>query len=172
MSKPHAPIVVDTSILFSALLNDSSRFVEFIFRSEYEFYICECVIVELFKHNDRLMKYSQLSQDDLLRLPYRLLKRLHIFPERLLNPEKLTKAIALCAPIDVNDTVHVALTLTLDGLLWTGDKTLQQRSRSQNRQRVRSPVLHNSAPFLVQLRDRVPPRSVVEHHTGTAINRA
>ena len=86
-----------------------SRFVELIFRSEYDFYICEYVIVELFKHKDRLMKYTQLSEDDLLRLLYRLLKRLNIFPERLLDPAKLAEAATLCAPVDENDTVHVAL---------------------------------------------------------------
>ncbi len=131
MNATNAPIVVDTSILFSALLSDSSPFVEIIFRSDYNFYICEYVIVELFKHNDRLIKYSKLSSDDLLRLLYRLLKHLHVYPERLLDPEKLAQAATLCASVDAKDTVHVALTLTIGGLLWTGDKSLREGLRKQ-----------------------------------------
>jgi len=49
---------------------------------------------------------------------------LNIYPERLIKPSFLSAAQNLCAPIDVNDTVHVALTLALDGRLWTGDRTL------------------------------------------------
>ena len=45
MSAPNPPVVVDANILFSALLREPSRFVELIFRSEYDFYICEYVIV-------------------------------------------------------------------------------------------------------------------------------
>ncbi len=131
MSELRPPIVVDTNILFSALLREPSRFVELIFQTEYDFYICEYVIVELFKHKDRMVKQSKLSEDDLLRLLYRLLKRLNIYPERLIKPEFVTEAQNLCAPIDVNDTVHVALTLALDGYLWTGDRTLMDGLRHQ-----------------------------------------
>ena len=140
MSAPNPPVVVDANILFSALLREPSRFVELIFRSEYDFYICEYVIVELFKHKDRLMKYTQLSEDDLLRLLYRLLKRLNIFPERLLDPAKLAEAATLCAPVDENDTVHVALALTLDGLLWTGDRTLRDGLVKQGFDRFFTPA--------------------------------
>lgn len=131
MRETRPPVVIDTNILFSALLREPSRFVSLIFQSEYDFYICEYVIVELFKHKDRLVKQSKLSEDDLLRLLYRLLKRLSIYPERLIKPSFLSEAQNLCAPIDVNDTVHVALTLALDGRLWTGDRTLVDGLRQQ-----------------------------------------
>ena len=48
MRETRPPVVVDTNILFSALLREPSRFVNLIFQSEYDFYICEYVIVELF----------------------------------------------------------------------------------------------------------------------------
>mgnify|MGYP000910338648 FL=1 len=124
MSELHNPVVVDTNILFSALLRDSSPFVRLLFQSEYNFYICEYVIVELFKHKDRLVKLSKLSEDELLRLLYRLLKRLTIYPERLIPAKFVVEAQKLCAAVDTNDTIHVALTLAIDGRLWTGDRRL------------------------------------------------
>lgn len=124
MSEPRPPIVVDTNILFSALLREPSRFVELLFQSEFDFYICEYVIIELFKHKDRLVKQSKLSEDDVLRLLYRVLKRLHIYPERLIAPEFISEAERLCESVDANDSVHIALTLALGGELWTGDRKL------------------------------------------------
>ena len=124
MSEPRPAIIVDTNILFSALLREPSRFVELLFQSEFDFYICEYVIIELFKHKDRLVKQSKLSEGDVLRLLYRVLKRLHIYPERLIAPEFITEAQRLCASVDANDSVHIALTLVLGGQLWTGDRKL------------------------------------------------
>lgn len=131
MSELHKPIIVDTNILFSALLREPSRFVGLIFQNEYDFYICEYVIVELFKHKDRLVKQSKLSEDDVLRVLYRLLKRLTIYPERLIQPEFMARAQILCDSIDVKDAIHVALALALNGRLWTGDRRLVEGLRQQ-----------------------------------------
>ena len=43
----------------------------------------------------------------------------------------MVEAQQLCASIDVNDTIHVALTLALGGGLWTGDRTLVEGLRQQ-----------------------------------------
>ncbi|MFN6456430.1 MAG: PIN domain-containing protein [Nostoc sp. EfeVER01] len=42
------PIIVDTNILFSALLNNQSSFTEILFGSDYRFFVCEQVLVELY----------------------------------------------------------------------------------------------------------------------------
>lgn len=131
MSEPHPSIIVDTNILFSALLREPSLFVELLFQSEFDFYICEYVIIELFKHKDRLVKQSKLSEDDVLRLFYRVMKRLHIYPERLIAPEFITEAQRLCASVDANDSIHIALTLALGGQLWTGDYKLMDGLKRQ-----------------------------------------
>lgn len=131
MSQSRVTIVVDTNILFSALLRDSSPFVRLLFQDEYDFYICEYVIVELFKHKERLVKLSKLSEDELLRLLYRLLKRLTVYPERHIQPRYVAEAQNLCASVDLNDTMHVALALAIDGRLWTGDRRLMSELRQQ-----------------------------------------
>ena len=125
------PIIVDTNILFSALLSNRSAFAEIIFMSGHQFYVCEQVIVELFKHKEKIVRLSKLSDDDVIRLYHILLRRLTLYKEDLISREHLATAYALCQSIDPNDTHHVALTLELDGILWTGDNTLRRGLQRQ-----------------------------------------
>ena len=119
------PVVVDTNIFFSALLRTESSMGEVLLRCEEHFFICEMVIVELFKHKEKIVRLSQLSQEDIVRFYYALIKYTDIFKEQLIAPENWTKAYNLCRSIDETDTPHVALTLELKGLLWTGDRHLK-----------------------------------------------
>lgn len=119
------PVIVDTNILFSALVSGQRGMGDVLLHSDRRLYVCEYVIVELFKHKDRLVEVSHLSEEDIWRWLYLLLKRLDLFKEDLISPANRTEAYRLCANIDENDTPHVALTLELNGLLWTGDKKLK-----------------------------------------------
>lgn len=118
------PIVVDTNVLFSALLKSKSHFSEQLLTTDARFFICELAVVELFKHKNRIAQYSALSEDEILRAYYLLLRRVSLYKEDLIEPEHWKEAYALCKEIDENDTPHVALTLELDGLLWTTDRRL------------------------------------------------
>jgi predicted nucleic acid-binding protein len=127
---PSRPIIVDTNILFSALLRHPSRFADVLLQTEHHCFICEQVLVELFKHKEKIVKASRLPEDDILRWYHILLRRLTLYKEVLIAPEHRAAAYALCQPIDPSDTPHVALTLHLDGLLWTGDTTLKDGLRA------------------------------------------
>jgi predicted nucleic acid-binding protein len=120
------PIIVDTNIIFSALLSGQSGFAELLLKSEHSFYICELVLIEIFRRKEKIINASRLSEEDVIRLLYILLKRLILYKEDLIKPENRKSAYALCKDIDESDTPHVALTLELEGLLWTGDKTLKK----------------------------------------------
>ena len=119
------PIIVDTNILFSALLRRDSSFSTTILGTNYSFFICEAAIVELFKHKEKIIRLSKLSDEDIVHLFYVLLKRVSVFKEVLIEPSIRRRAYELCKDIDEADTPHVALTLHLNGLLWTGDKKLK-----------------------------------------------
>ncbi len=125
LAKPK-PVIVDTNILFSALLNSQSSFAETLLKSEHQFFICEQILMEMFKHKEKIARLSKLPEPDLIRFYYILLKRLYLFKEDLISLENRKKAFELCQDVDETDTPHVALTLELDGLLWTGDKTLKE----------------------------------------------
>jgi len=120
------PVIVDTNILFSALLRDKSRFTELLLDSNYNFFICEQVLVELFKRKEKILKASQLREEEIVRIYQILLKRINLYKEDLIAAEHLATAYELCRDIDETDTPHVALTIELGGLLWTGDKKLKE----------------------------------------------
>jgi predicted nucleic acid-binding protein len=122
-------VVVDTNILFSALLRDRSGFAEALLNSGRRFFICEQALVEIFRRKEKLAKLSQLSEDDIAKLYLALLRQISLHKEDLITRGNWAKAYALCRDIDETDTPHVALTLELDGLLWTGDKKLKDGLR-------------------------------------------
>lgn len=125
MTIPVPPVIIDTNIFFSALLSERSRFAEVIQRSSEPFFICEYVIIELFKHKERIAARSKLPTDDLLSIYYLLLRKVTIYKEDLISPANRRNAQHLCQGVDENDIPHVALTLELGGLLWTGDQKLK-----------------------------------------------
>ena len=133
-SRSNAPqaVVVDTNILFSALLAPDTPYARTLLTdTNYIYYICETVIVEVFEHRDKLLKISKLSLDDLLVLYHLLLRQLTLFKESLIKAEHKQRAMDLCARVDPEDAIHVALAFELDALLWTGDKKLRDHLREQ-----------------------------------------
>lgn len=119
------PVIVDTNILFSALLSQNSLFADAILQKVEAFFICEFVVVELFKHKERIAERSKLNADELLLTYHTLLRSITIFKEDLISVPHRQKAFDLCHEIDPADIPHVALTLELNGLLWTGDRKLK-----------------------------------------------
>jgi predicted nucleic acid-binding protein len=87
--------------------------------------------VELFKHKERITARSKLADDDLLMSYYLLLRTVTIYKENLISVDNRRKAFHLCQGIDENDVAHVALTLELSGLLWTGDRKLKNGLQSK-----------------------------------------
>ena len=120
------PVVIDTNILFSALLSRRSRFATALFSSKRDFYINELVLAELFRHKEKVVRLSKLRDDEIIQLYYRVLWRLTLFKEDLVTTENRRHAFDLCRGVDETDAPHVAITLELQGLLWTGDQTLRR----------------------------------------------
>ena len=113
--------------MFSILLKDKSKEKDVLFLSEdLEFFSCRFAIVELFKHKEKISKFSKLTEDEILTSLYRLLKIINFYNEDLISREILKKAYELCSGIDEKDTLFVALTLEINGYLWTGDKKLKE----------------------------------------------
>lgn len=126
MASAARQVVVDTNILFSALLRSRTRFADVLLRSDHTFHVCESVLVELFKHKEKILAASKMSDEDLARLYHVLLRRVHLNKEDLIAPEHWSAAWEICRNVDETDTPHVALTLALDAQLWSGDKSLRE----------------------------------------------
>jgi predicted nucleic acid-binding protein len=131
VTEASAAVVVDTNILFFALLRQENRFAATLLRIEYQFFVCASVLVELFKHKEKIQRLSRLFDEDLLRFYHVLLRRLTLFKEDLISPEHWARARELCRGVDEADTPHVALALELGAQLWTGDTRLRDGLRGR-----------------------------------------
>jgi predicted nucleic acid-binding protein len=122
-----APVVVDTNIVFSALISRNSRFRDVLWGSSSRFFICETVVVELFRHKEKLLRANRrLPATEFEALYHGFLRRVEMFKEDWVSGEHWAAAIDLCRDVDPADSPHVAITLALDGLLWTGDRELRK----------------------------------------------
>lgn len=125
-------IVVDTNIIFSALLNSNSTIGDILFNSDtyFQFYSCSYMRLEIQKHWEKLLKISKLSDEQLQVSYLQILSKINFINEEIiplsiwLHSEKITKNI------DIDDTDFVALTKFLEATLWTGDKVLYRGLKS------------------------------------------
>ena len=54
-------VVIDTNLLFSALIPKASKIREILFESNLKFYSPNILISEIYKHKDKLIKHSKLK---------------------------------------------------------------------------------------------------------------
>ncbi len=120
-------IVVDSNIIFSALLKTHTTFGQIIFNSDgiFEFYSSHNMRTEIREHWDKLKKLSKLTEAQLEESYYALLTKITFINEELIPQKFWVESEKLLEDIDLDDIDFVALTKYLRGKLWTGDKTLR-----------------------------------------------
>ena len=118
-------VVVDTNILFSVLLRFPNAHANAIFEEDIAFYTPHFVIVELFKHKERIIQRSNLSETDILEILYRLIKNIHLVSEENISNISWKSAYQLTHDVDIKDTPFVALAIELEAELWSSDKKLK-----------------------------------------------
>jgi predicted nucleic acid-binding protein len=125
-------IVVDSSVLFSLLLRgDSASRKRFLTEPVLAFYCPRFLLVELFKHKERIAQASALNETELLDCLYELLARVHFLEEAAIPIGTWMEARRLCREVDPKDTPFVALTIHLQGRLWTNDEELRSGLRAK-----------------------------------------
>ncbi|HET7229321.1 MAG TPA: PIN domain-containing protein [Longimicrobium sp.] len=139
MAADELPIILDTNILFSALLAEKSRITHVILFSHLQFFVGEWALVELFEHKERIARISRLEPDLLLEALHKILRKVSFYKEDFIGEEHWRTARELCADVDPDDERFIALTLALDGLLWTGDKRLRRGLEAKGFDRFFSP---------------------------------
>ncbi|GAB4488645.1 MAG: hypothetical protein OHK0019_05190 [Saprospiraceae bacterium] len=120
-------VIVDSNIVFSAMLNTQSRIGDILLNSPdiFEFYTCEYLREEIENHKVKIMAragYDEQEYDEVKFLTY---KNLQFFTDSLIPFEIWKKAADYVRDIDMNDIAYVALSSYLDVKLWTGDKLLR-----------------------------------------------
>lgn len=125
-------IVVDSNILFSLLLRGETALRKRFLTDNAATFCCpRFVFVELFKHKERIAQATELSEEDLLECLYELLARVHFVEEGGIAIGTWMEARRLCREVDPKDAPFVALTLHLEGRLWTGDEELKAGLRAR-----------------------------------------
>ena len=126
-------VIVDTNIIFSALLREDNRYARAIIKNEeaHDYYAVYFTIVELFKHKERIKQFSNLSDEDILEILYELLKHINIINDDIISVPSWKQAMQLAHDVDVKDVPNVALTIELSAKLWTNDNELKKGLRAK-----------------------------------------
>ena len=119
-------IVVDTNIVFSAILNSSKKIGSLLLNSKthFQFYSCDFLSVELLKHRNKLFRLTNLTEIQLLELENLVTKNIRFINESLLLKYDIVLAEKLLKDIDLKDVPFTALASHLKAKLWTGDLKL------------------------------------------------
>jgi predicted nucleic acid-binding protein len=121
-------IVVDSNIVFSALLKTQTTFGKIIFNSHgiFNFYTSRFLHAEIKTHWQKLKKISKLNDNQLDEAYHALIQQITFINEEVFPTKILAEAETLASDIDLDDTIFIALTKFIKGKLWTGDKALHQ----------------------------------------------
>ncbi len=119
-------VVVDTNLVFSALIPRASKIREILFESNLVFYSPNFLISEIFKHKEKLLKGSKLNESQFYLYLNGIIERIQFIPIEVISTRSRQRAYDLCKDIDIKDIAFVALSIELDIPFWTGDKKLKQ----------------------------------------------
>ena len=86
-------IVLDTNLLFSALRSRNTAFREKLFSDEYTFYSSKYIIVEIFKHKERIFKNAKIADEsEVYEYLNEVLQRIQFVNEDFVSITNYTKA--------------------------------------------------------------------------------
>ena len=83
-------------------------------------------MVEIFKHKERILNKSKATEDEVYEILYQTLHKITFINEETISLGNFIEAYKLCGNIDEKDTPFVALTLEIEGELWTKDNVLKR----------------------------------------------
>lgn len=131
-------VVVDTNIVFSAILNTNSRISKIILqpKSLLNFYSTDQLEAELAEHWNKLKNISKYSDIELHKVVKIVTSKIRFINVGLISRSLFRKAEELARDVDVDDTEFIALTEHIRGKLWTGDKQLIKGLKTKKWQKL------------------------------------
>jgi predicted nucleic acid-binding protein len=131
-------VVVDSNIVFSAILNTKSKIGQLIINGSqyFDFYTIGLLRDEVIKHKNKILTLTKYSADQFNTIFQLITSRIIFIDEILLTDGDISKAIELVAGIDPDDALYVALNNHLLAHLWTGDKRLINGLKKKGYSRV------------------------------------
>jgi len=80
-------------------------------REDCRFFTPNFLMVEIFKHKERILQKSKIGEDEVYEILYKTLHKINFVNEETISLGNFIEAYRLCVNIDENDTPFVALTL-------------------------------------------------------------
>ena len=80
-------VVVDTNLIFSALIPKASHIREILFESNLLFYSPNFLVVEIYKHKDKLLKSSKLTEPEFYLYFNGIIERITLIPSAFIRLE-------------------------------------------------------------------------------------
>jgi predicted nucleic acid-binding protein len=126
-------VIVDTNILFSAILNSQSWIGQILLHSDKttKFYSPKYLQVEIDKHFNKIKSITKLSDNEIHELIDALYTKIHFISEELISKDVIIVADQLTNDIDFDDVMFIALAIHFNCKLWTGDKALMNALRKK-----------------------------------------
>lgn len=131
-------IIVDTNIVFSAILNPNSQIGQVLLfqNNAVNLFSLPQLVEELLRYKDKIQLLKGISNSEFFEIKEYVLKRIQFIDDFLIPVEILKWAEKIVSEIDIDDTLFVALTEYLDGFLWTGDKKLIKGLKNKGWEKV------------------------------------
>jgi predicted nucleic acid-binding protein len=131
-------VVVDSNIVFSAILNSKSKIGQLIINGSkyFDFYSIGLLKEEIIEHVDKILNltgFTKIQFEDTFQL---IISKIKFLDDRLLTDKDIIKAIDLVKDIDNDDSMFVALNNHLMANLWTGDKKLIKGLKKKGYSRI------------------------------------
>lgn len=133
-------IVVDSNIVFSAILNSKGKIGQIltIGAKHFEFYSINLLKAEILNHKIKIQNISGFNNEQFEECFSIITSKIRFVNEILLSNKDLKTALNLTHDIDENDTLFVALANHLNAKLWTGDKKLKKGLKKKEYHRILS----------------------------------
>jgi len=131
-------IVVDSNIVFSAILNTKTKIGQlFINGSQFfDFYTVGLLKEEIIEHKSKILDLTGFSEEKFNEIFQLISIRIRFVDDILLSEKDIAKAVDLVSGIDTDDAMFVALNNHLLANLWTGDKRLIKGLKKKGYKRI------------------------------------
>ena len=131
-------IVIDSNIVFSAILNTDSLIGDLILNSHgiFTFRSCSFLTYEIQSHWKKIQNISKLSDEELQESRRLIYKNIEFIDERQIPKNCRMLGFELTKDVDTKDFVFVSLNEYIKSILWTGDKKLIQGLKKKGYQEL------------------------------------
>ncbi|MEO7312201.1 MAG: PIN domain-containing protein [Chitinophagaceae bacterium] len=117
-------IGIDTNTIFAILGRTDSKYAATFFSQNHEFFGSTFLIVALFKHKERILKKSKITDAERYHQLHLILDTLQIIPSTEITTANYYKAFKVCRNAGTKDIDYIALALEKNALLSTKDKPI------------------------------------------------